>query len=99
LRQTRFNLIADTISIGGFKLRPITINVTDDFDESEDLTVRVFINGEEKGTASYCYDWKLYEWFWKEKTVGTYDLTITAEDTLREVGSVEISVWYFCLIA
>ena len=99
LRSTRFNLIADTMSIGGFKLRPITINVTDDFDESEDLTVKVFLNGEEKGNPSYCYDCKLHEWYWREKTLGTYNLTITAEDSLGEVGSAEMIVWNFCLIS
>jgi parallel beta-helix repeat protein len=98
LLQTRFDLIADTMSIGGFRLRPILIYVIDDFDKSEYLTVKVFLNGEEKGNASYCFDWELHEWYWTGKAFGTYDLTITAEDSLGEVGTAEMKVWNFCFI-
>ena len=98
LIPTRFDLFAETMSIRGFKLRPIIINATDDFDRSEDLTVKIFLNGEIKGNASYCSDWKMHEWFWTGKALGTYNLTITAQDSLGEIGSAEMVVWNFCFI-
>jgi parallel beta-helix repeat protein len=96
--QLPFNLFADVVSIGGFRIRPIIINAYDDIDKSEDLTVKVFINGEEKGIACYCNDWRLHEWFWTEKAFGIYNLLITAEDSLGDISSVEMKVFNICLI-
>jgi len=98
LLPTLFDLIADTISLGGFRLRPVLINATDDFDNSEDLIVKVYLNGEEKGVASYCCNWKLHEWFWTGFSFGTYQLKVTAEDTSGNVGSVEMGVWNLCFL-
>ena len=93
-----FNIISDAISIGGFRLNPIIIDAKDEFDRSEDLIVKVYLNNVEQGAARYCNDWELYEWFWIGKTFGKYNLKITAEDTFEEVSSVEIDVWNFRLI-
>jgi len=95
---TPFNFISDTMSIGGFRLNPIIINATDDSDNSEDLIVKVYLNGEEQGNASYCCDWRLHEWFWTGWALGTYTLTVTAEDSFGAVGSDEIDVWNFCVM-
>ena len=67
-------------------------------DNSQFLNVKIYINGEEKGNANYCEDLNLHEWFWKEKAIGPYILTITAEDSFKEIGSTEIIVWNLCLI-
>ncbi len=93
-----FDLIADTMSLGGFRLRPIMISAFDDFDRSEDLIVKVYLNGEEQGYAYYYNDWKLHEWYWTGKAFGIYNLSITAEDSYGKVGSVEMEVWNFCFI-
>jgi len=98
LLPTPLDLIADTMSLGGFRLRPVLINATDDFDNSEDLIVKVYLNGEEKGVASYCCNWKLHEWFWTGFSFGTYQLKVTAEDTSGNVGSVEMGVWNLCFL-
>jgi len=95
---TFFNLIYDTMSIGGFRLYPVIINATDDIDKSEKLTVNVYLNGEYQGNASYCCDWKKHEWFWTGWALGTYNLTITAKDSFGATGSANIDVWNFCLI-
>ncbi len=94
-----FNLIADALSFGGFRLRPIIISAIDDFDRSEDLIVKVFLDGDEQGNACYCNDWKLHEWFWTGKAFGKYNILITAEDSFGEVGSVEMKIWNFCFIS
>jgi parallel beta-helix repeat protein len=94
-----FNLIADSITIGGFRLRPIIIDANDEFDRSEDLIVKVYIDDVEKGTACYCNDWELHEWFWEEKAFGKYNLKITVEDSFGAVSSTEIDVWNFCFIS
>ncbi len=93
-----FSLIADTMTIGGFRLKPILINTIDDFDRSERLTVKIFLNGEEQGNASYRIDWELHQWFWTGIALGNYNLTITAEDSLGEIGFAEMKVWNFCFI-
>ena len=90
--------IADCISLGGFKLRPVIINATDDIDNSEDLIVKVYLNGEEQGNASYCCDWRLHEWFWTGRANGIYTLTITAEDSFGAIGSDEIWVRNLCFL-
>ena len=91
-------MIANNISIGGFRLYPIIINATDDIDNSSDLVVKVFLNGEEQGNASDCCAWRLHEWFWTDLAPGTYTLTITAEDSFGAIGGAEIEVWNFCVI-
>jgi parallel beta-helix repeat protein len=98
LLPTPLNLISDTISIGGFRLRPIIINAVDDIFDSEDLFVKVYLNGEEQGNASYCCDWRLHEWFWTGFALGNYNLTITAEDPFGEIGIAEIKIWNFCFL-
>ena len=98
LIPTPLNLLADTVSIGGFRLQPITILAADDVDENEDLLVKIYINDEERGNATYCHDCDKFEWKWTGWALGTYNLTITAEDTSTNVGSAEMEVWNFCFI-
>ncbi|UCD14650.1 MAG: hypothetical protein JSW60_04310 [Thermoplasmatales archaeon] len=98
LLPTYINLIADTLSLGGFRLRPIIINATDDIDNSENLTVSIYLNGEYQGNAIYCCDWRLHEWFWTGWALGTYNLTITAKDSDGGLDSAEIEIWNFCFI-
>jgi parallel beta-helix repeat protein len=93
------NFIAESITIGGFKLRPIIINANDEFDKSENLIVKVYIDDVEKGTAYYRNDCKLHEWFWKEKAFGKYNLKINVEDSCGAVNSVEMEVLNFCFIS
>ena len=98
LFPTVLNLLADTVSFGGFRLRPIQINATDEVDNSEDLIVKVYLNGEEQGNASYCCDWRLHEWFWTGRALGTYQLKVTTENTFGLKRSAEMKVWNFCFI-
>ena len=98
LIPTPFNLIADTLSLGGFRLNPVIINATDDYDNSEDLIVNVYLNDELRAEAEYCCDWRLHEWFWTGLALGDYMLKITAEDIDGNCNNVEMSVWNFCFI-
>ena len=95
LFKVPFNLKIDAINIGGFRRRPIIIKATDDIDNRENLTVKVYLNGIEQGEAIYYCDWKLHEWFWTTSALGTYNLTITAEDSFGEKNSAKIYVWNF----
>ena len=98
LIPTQFDLIANTVSFGGFRMRPIIINATDDFTNRENLTVTVYINDVLQGEALYCCDWNLHEWFWTGLSLGNYKLKFTAEDLSGNTNSVEIDVWNFCFI-
>jgi hypothetical protein len=95
---TYINILANTLSFGGFRLNPIIINATDDFDKSEDILVNVYLNGEYQGNASYCCDWRKHEWFWTGWALGTYNLNVTAEDSFGAINSTEMNVWNFCFI-
>ena len=98
LFSTYFIEIFDAMSIGGFRLKPIIINATDDFDNSEDLIVNVYLNGEYKGNASYCCDWRKHEYFWTGWAFGIYNLTINVEDTFGLINTNEMIVLNFCLL-
>jgi len=98
LKPKPLNIIADTISIGGFRLYPVIINATDDIDNSEDLKVNIYLNGEYEGNASFCYDWKLHEWFWTGLALGVYNLTVTVEDSFGAIGISKMDVFNFCFI-
>ena len=98
IAQTPFNLLADTLSVGGFRLNPVIINATDDLDNSEDLIVKVYLNDEFQEEATYCCDWRLHEWFWTGWALGTYNLKVTAEDLNGNTNSIEMVVWNFCFI-
>lgn len=95
---TPFDLIADTLALGGFRLNPIIINATDDLDDRENVTVKVYLNDELQGEAEYCCDWKLHEWFWTGWALGNYKLKVTAADLEGNTNSAEIDVWNFCFI-
>jgi parallel beta-helix repeat protein len=94
---TPFDFLEDTMAIGGFRLNPIQINAIDDFDKSEDLIVKVYLNEEEQGNMSYCNDINLHEWFWTGWALGTYNLKITVEDSLKEKVCIEMEIWNFCI--
>jgi len=98
LFSKQFNLIIETISISGFRLRPIIISANDEFDKSEDLIVKVYLNDVEQGAACYCNDCELHEWFWTGEAFGKYNLKVTVEDTFGAVNSAEMEVWNFCFI-
>jgi len=98
LIQTPFDLIANTLALGGFRLRPIIINATDDLDNRENLTVKVYLNEELQGEATYCCDWNLHEWSWTGWALGNYKLKVTAEDLEGNTNSAEMVIWNFCFI-
>ncbi|KYK20452.1 hypothetical protein AYK21_01385 [Thermoplasmatales archaeon SG8-52-2] len=93
-----FNFKADAFTLGGFRLNPIIINAKDEFDKSESLIVKVYLDDVEKGYAYFCNDSDLHEWFWKGRAFGNYNLKITVEDSFGDIGSTEIDVWNFCFI-
>ncbi len=93
-----FGIVADTVGFGGFRLRPLQIYTEDDIDESENLIIEVFIDGEKLGTASYNENAKVHEIRWTGPNVGTFDLSVTAEDSVGNIGDDNMQVWYICFI-
>ncbi|MBS3749723.1 MAG: hypothetical protein KGY67_08520 [Candidatus Thermoplasmatota archaeon] len=91
-------IIADTLGFGGFRLQPLKIYTEDDFDDSSDLIVTVLIDEEQLGTASYNDDAEVHEIKWTGPNLGTFTLSVTAEDSLGNIGRDEMQVWYFCFI-
>lgn len=94
---TILNVLADTVSIGGFRLQPIIINATDDYDDKEDLMVKVYLNDIERN-VTYNDDCELYEWKWTGFAIGTFNLTVTATDAYDGNSSIEMEIWNFCIL-
>ncbi|MDG6218528.1 MAG: hypothetical protein QCI00_03710 [Candidatus Thermoplasmatota archaeon] len=93
-----FGIVADTLGFGGFRLEPLQIYTEDDVDESYDLIVEVFIDGEKLGTASYNPENGVHEIKWTEPNIGTFNLSVIAEDSAGNIGKNNMQVWYFCFI-
>jgi desulfoferrodoxin (superoxide reductase-like protein) len=91
-------LIADTMGFGGFRLQPLQMYTEDDVDDSSDLIVKAFIDDEELGTATYNTEDEVHEIKWTGPNLGTFTLSVTAEDSLGNIGEDEMQVWYFCFI-
>ena len=93
-----FSFIADTMSPGGFRLGPVAVAVTDNFNQPEELDVDIYIDGEKRGDAAWDSQSQQHEWKWTGWGLGTYTLEARAEDTSGNVGTAEMTVWYFCFI-
>ncbi len=98
LFPTALNLLADTVSVGGFRLKPIQVNALDN-DEMGGLLVILFINNETKGYGTWNPETGYYEWQWTGWALGIYRLRVRAKDIYGLVSNVaSIDVWNFCFI-
>ena len=70
----------------------------DDVDESEELLVTIYIDNEEKGTATWNVETGYHEWQWKGPSHGTSILNVTAQNTEDNIGSDEMEVWNLCFL-
>ena len=98
LFPTVLNLLADTASFGGFRLRPIQVNATDADGEPGELMVTLLINDENKGYGIWNPETGYYEWKWTGWALGTYRLNVRAEDVYGGEGWAAMDVWNFCFI-
>jgi hypothetical protein len=98
LFPTMLNLVADTMGFGGFRLRPVQVNVTDDIDSPEDIHVYMYVYEDEQGNMTYNSDNGLFERKWIGPDLGDFVLNISAEDSTGNIASMEMDVWYFCFI-
>ena len=98
LFKTIFNFFADTVSIGGFRLRPIQVNGTNGGPDGDPLMVWLYINGEDKGLGTWNPETEYYEWQWTGWALGTYLLEVWAENQWGLVYYTKMSVWNFCFI-
>jgi hypothetical protein len=99
LFPTVLNLLADTASLGGFRLRPIQVNAMDDNDGSGELFVKLCIDDEDKGYGTWNTETKYYEWQWTGWALGTYRLRVKARDIWgAESNWATLEVWNFCFI-
>ncbi|MFW6120674.1 MAG: hypothetical protein ACOC80_07205 [Petrotogales bacterium] len=98
LFPTALNLIADNASFGGFRLKPIQVNATDENSKPGELMVTLFINGEDKGYGIWNPDTGFYEWKWTGWALGTYNLRVKAKDMYGGEGWASMDVWNFYFI-
>lgn len=98
LFPTSSDIIADTMGFGGFRLRPIQINATDDNDEKNELIVSVYIDDEKLGDAEYNAESGFHEIKWTGPALGIFDLKVIAKDTAENIAQQNMEVWYFCFI-
>ena len=98
LFPTVLNLVADTMGFGGFRLRPVQVNVTDDIDAPEDIQVYMYVYEDEQGNMTWNSDNGLYERKWIGPDLGTFTMNISAQDSSENIAYKEMTVWYFCFI-
>jgi len=98
LFQTRLNLIADTMGFGGFRIRPVQADISDNTDDPADLNVTLYVDGDVERVMQYNDDTELFEGKWIGPALGTYVMNITAEDSSGNKAYKEMTVWYFCFI-
>jgi hypothetical protein len=98
LFPTLLDLIADTISIGGFRLNPIQIKATDNDTNGGNILVTLLINDKDQGPGTLNQETGYYEWKWTERALGKYQLKVRAEDIYGAISDWKsIQVWNFCI--
>ncbi len=95
---TFLRMMSDTIGFGGFRLRPIQVQVQDNIDSPEYLNVYMFVKEDEQGEMTWNSTKNLFERKWIGSDIGVYKLNITAEDTSGNIGYTTIELWYLCFI-
>ena len=98
LIPTSLDLIADTMSLGGFRLAPLQILATDDIDERQDIEVTIYLNEEKLGIAQFNNRNGYHELKWTGLGLGVYNVKVTAEDSSENINEDQLPVWYFCFI-
>ncbi|MBN1861593.1 MAG: hypothetical protein JW840_09060 [Candidatus Thermoplasmatota archaeon] len=98
LFPTILNLVGDTMGFGGFRLRPVQVNVTDDIDAPEDIQVYMYVYEDEQGNMTWNSANGLFERKWIGPDLGTFTMNISAEDSIGNIAYQEMTVWYFCFI-
>ena len=67
-------------------------------DDPEDIIVKIYIDDELRNTASYNPSTGYHELKWTGPRLGVFTLKATAEDTIGNIASTEMDVWYFCFV-
>lgn len=98
LFPTVFDNKAETKGFGGFRVRPVQVQVEDNIDPPQDIDVYMFVKSDEQGDMMYNSETTLFERKWIGPDLGVYTINITAKDTSNNTGYAEIDVWYFCFI-
>lgn len=89
---------AEARTIGGFRIKPIQVEIADDFDDTEDLTIKIYLDDDEVGPLTFNEDSGYFEWKWTGFAFGISTLKVTAEDSGDNIGDDEIDVWNFCFL-
>lgn len=98
LFPTQLDIVADTLGFGGFRVKPVQVQVTDNADAPQDISVYMYVYEDEQGPMDYNSNNNLHERKWIGPDLGVFTLNITAEDTSNNVESIEMEVWYFCFV-
>lgn len=98
LFKTRFSVLGDTIGLGGFRLRPVQVEVTDSVDEPSDLIVLLFIDGDLERPMLYNEEKGVFEGQWIGPGLGTFSMNISAINSRGSIAHLDLDVWYFCFI-
>jgi len=98
LFPTALNLLANTVSFGGFRLEPIQVSATDGGPDGDYLAVWLFINDEDKGLGTWNQETGYYEWQWTGWARGIYSLRVIARDQYGAEDQAYMNVWNLCFI-
>ncbi len=97
LKYIPMNEMVDSYSFGGFRRRPIQVQVIDDHDDDGELFVELYVNEEYRGICHWNEKTNWYEMIWVDWMIGPAMITIKASDTDGAAGiSGPMKVWSLC---
>ena len=98
LFKTPLDLIGDTMGFGGFRVKPVQATITDDLDDSEDITAVLYVDDVKERDMTFNSETGLFEGKWIGPALGTYTMKIVAEDSSENTAEATMTVWYFCFV-
>ena len=98
LFETSTDLIGGTMGFGGFRVRPVQIEITDDVDGPEGITATLYADDIKERDMVYNSENELFEGKWIGPALGTFTMKIVAEDSSGNIAEASMTVWYFCFV-
>lgn len=105
LFETPFDVVGDTMGLGGFRVRPVQATITDDVDTAEQISAAVYIKDvvtpgvyQKERDMTYNSRNGLFEGKWIGPGLGTFYMKIEAEDSSGNTAKEVMTVWYFCFV-
>lgn len=97
LFELKGRFLPETMGFGGFRVRPVQVEILDEDDPAE-LTVTLYANGVKERDMTYNEQTGLFEGKWIGPALGNFEMIIIAQDSMGNIDVLTKDVWYFCFV-